>query len=184
MEIRTFDIAGLVEITPKVFYDDRGYFFESFHKARFAEAGIEEDFVQDNQSFSKKGVLRGLHFQKEPFAQGKLVRVFSGKVLDVALDLRPDSPTFGQHQSLILDSEKNNLLYIPVGFAHGFLALEDSVFMYKCTNVYHKDSEWGIRWDDPALGIDWGINNPIVSEKDEELPDFSVVANAIKRRKL
>jgi dTDP-4-dehydrorhamnose 3,5-epimerase len=180
LEFRTFPISGLIEITPTVFQDPRGYFFESFHQVRFESAGIHEQFVQDNQSFSKKGVLRGLHFQKEPYAQGKLVRVFSGRVYDVALDIRPDSPTFGQHQSLILDAEKNNLLYIPPGFAHGFLALEDSVFMYKCTQYYNKESEWGIAWNDPELGIDWGLENPLVSEKDMQLPNFKTVLATLK----
>jgi dTDP-4-dehydrorhamnose 3,5-epimerase len=126
-------------------------------------------FVQDNQSFSVKGVLRGLHFQKAPYAQGKLVRVLVGKVLDIAVDLREDSPTFGKYESFLLDAAQQNMAYIPEGFAHGFVALEDSVFSYKCTNTYHKASESGLIWNDPDLNIDWGIANPIVSSKDQEL---------------
>jgi dTDP-4-dehydrorhamnose 3,5-epimerase len=170
MEFRKFAIDGLVEIQPRIFNDSRGYFFESYQYELFKNNGIPEVFVQDNQSFSVKGVVRGLHLQKDPFAQGKLVRVIQGKVLDIAVDLRPGSPTFGQHQSVLLDAEKNNIFYVPPGFAHGFSALEDAVFSYKCTNYYHKESEIGIRWNDPELGIDWGIENPIVSDKDQLLP--------------
>lgn len=170
MQIRETSIAGLVEIFPRVFEDDRGFFFESYNEALFKKLGLPTNFVQDNQSFSIKGVVRGLHFQNEPFAQGKLVRVISGRVLDVAVDIRPDSPTFGKHEVFELRSDTNNMAYVPGGFAHGFVALEDSVFSYKCTNVYNKGAESGILWNDPDLGIDWGIENPIVSEKDMILP--------------
>ncbi len=170
MEFRKTRIEGLVEIFPKIFNDSRGYFFESYKKELFAANGIPFDFVQDNQSFSTAGVLRGLHFQNEPYAQGKLVRVISGKVIDIAVDLRPDSPTFGQYESFVLDSIRQNMVYVPEGFAHGFATLEDAVFSYKCTNPYHKASESGIIWNDPDLNIDWGIQNPNVSEKDLELP--------------
>jgi dTDP-4-dehydrorhamnose 3,5-epimerase len=172
MQIRETSIAGLVEIFPRVFEDERGMFFESYNEQVFLKLGLPTHFVQDNQSFSKKGVVRGLHFQNAPFAQGKLVRVISGRVLDVAVDIRPDSPTFGKHEIFELRSDINNIAYIPEGFAHGFVALEDSVFSYKCTNVYDKASESGILWSDPDLGIDWGVENPIVSEKDIILPTF------------
>jgi dTDP-4-dehydrorhamnose 3,5-epimerase len=169
MEFRESYIKDLFEITPKVFGDERGYFLESYNEKAFKDHGITAKFVQDNQSFSVKGVLRGLHFQRPPFAQGKLVRVISGKVLDVAVDLRKDSPTFGKYDSFILDAKKANMVYVPEGFAHGFAALEDCIFAYKCTNLYNKESEGGINWADPSLNIDWGVRNPIVSEKDQVL---------------
>lgn len=172
MEFKESFIKGLFEIQPRIFEDERGFFFESYNKDAFAKHGLDFDFVQDNQSFSVKGVLRGLHFQKEPFAQGKLVRVVKGKVLDVVVDLRRSSPTFGQHATFVLEAEKNNMVYVPEGFAHGFLALEEAIFMYKCTNLYNKASESGIIWNDPTLNIDWGIKAPNVSEKDLILPAF------------
>ncbi len=175
MQIRETSIAGLVEIFPRVFQDDRGFFFESYNEEVFEKLGLPTNFVQDNQSFSIKGVVRGLHFQNAPFAQGKLVRVISGRVLDVAVDIRPDSPTFGKHEVFELRSDTNNMAYIPEGFAHGFVALEDSVFSYKCTNVYNKGAESGLLWNDPELGIDWGVENPIVSEKDVILPTFKAL---------
>ena len=171
MDFKTFEIEGLVEFQPRVFRDDRGYFLETFSMKWFEPLGIKPDFVQDNQSVSKKGVLRGLHFQKPPYAQGKLVRVSSGKALDVAVDLRKNSLTYGQHVSCILDAEKQNVFYVPEGFAHGFVALEDNTtFLYKCTDYYQPSAEGGILWNDPELGIDWGIENPLVSPKDEVLP--------------
>jgi dTDP-4-dehydrorhamnose 3,5-epimerase len=169
MEFRQSSIKGLVEIIPRLFRDERGVFFESYTEKLFQENGVNAVFVQDNQSFSVKNVLRGLHFQKPPFAQGKLVRVIKGKVLDVAVDIRKDSPTYGQHEAVILDAEKCNMFYVPEGFAHGFLALEEAIFAYKCTNYYHKESESGIIWNDPELKINWGIKNPMVSGKDMEL---------------
>lgn len=179
-ELRGTPIAGLLEIFPKVFHDSRGYFFESFRQDWLTKEGIKENWVQDNQSFSQKGTVRGLHFQVTPFAQAKLVRVITGKVLDVAVDLRKNSPTFGAHFSTILDGEKNNLLYIPAGFAHGFSVLEDAIFAYKCSNYYHKASEGGILWSDPALGIDWQVAEPIISEKDQlwmTLEEFKIHSN-------
>ena len=171
-------IKGLFEITPRIFKDERGYFFESYSKKLFEENGIGVEFVQDNQSLSAKNVLRGLHFQKEPHAQAKLVRVITGRVLDVAIDLRKDSPTFGKYDSVVLDSEKGNMFYIPAGFAHGFLTLEEqTIFAYKCTNFYNKASESGILWNDPDINIDWGIANPLVSEKDMQLPSFKEISN-------
>lgn len=169
MQVRQTAIEGLIELIPRVFEDERGHFFETYNKPLFVSLGLPMDFVQDNQSFSVKGVLRGLHMQNSPFSQGKLVRVISGQVLDVAVDLRPDSSTFGQYETFLLDAKLANMAYIPEGFAHGFVALEDSVFCYKCTNVYNKGAESGIIWNDPDLNIDWGITNPIVSEKDQEL---------------
>ncbi|MPR32246.1 dTDP-4-dehydrorhamnose 3,5-epimerase [Salmonirosea aquatica] len=172
MQIRETSIAGLVELTPRVFEDERGAFFVSFNVEAFQKAGLPTGFVQDNQSFSVKGVVRGLHFQNSPFAQGKLVRVIVGRVIDVAVDIRPESPTFGQYELFELDAKRCNMAYIPEGFAHGFAALEDSVFSYKCTNLYNKACEAGIIWNDPVLNIDWGIAHPIVSDKDKELPTF------------
>jgi dTDP-4-dehydrorhamnose 3,5-epimerase len=172
MVIKKTNIEGLIEIFPKVYYDDRGCFLETYNAKRLIEEGIKDEFVQDNQSFSKKGVLRGLHFQTPPFEQGKLVRAITGKVLDVAVDIRKGSPTFGQYYSCILDGNINNMLYIPPGFAHGFSALEDAVFHYKCTAVYHKDSESGIIWNDPELKIDWMLSDPIISGKDQLLNSF------------
>lgn len=175
MEFRKTSIEGLIEVLPRIFGDERGYFLESYHKQTFADNGIPFEFVQDNQSLSSAGVLRGLHFQREPHAQGKLVRVIMGKVLDVAVDLRPGSPTFGKHEKFVLDAKIQNMVYIPAGFAHGFLALEQSLFTYKCTNFYNKASEGGIIWNDPDLGIDWGIENPNISQKDLELPQFKEI---------
>lgn len=174
MEFRESDkIKGLIEVTPKVFEDNRGYFFESYREELFQKNGISERFVQDNQSFSTKGVLRGLHYQRAPFAQGKLVRVIMGSVLDVAVDIRPDSPTFGQYEAFLLTAQNQKMLYLPPGFAHGFVTLEDAIFTYKCTNLYDKASEGGIIYNDPALNIDWGITDPVVSEKDLILPVLS-----------
>lgn len=181
MQIRETSIKGLVELTPRVFRDDRGFFFESYNEGVFKELGLPTNFVQDNQSFSVKGVVRGLHFQNAPFAQGKLVRVISGRVLDIAVDIRPESPTFGKHEVFDLRSDINNMAYIPEGFAHGFVALEDSVFSYKCTNVYNKESESGLLWNDPELGIDWGVSDPIVSEKDVILPTLKELFAEIKK---
>ena len=172
MEFRQTSIEGLIEILPRIFGDERGYFLESYHKKAFSDNGIPFDFVQDNQSLSSAGVLRGLHFQRDPHAQGKLVRLIMGKALDVAVDLRPGSPTFGKHEKFLLDAKLQNMVYIPAGFAHGFMALEQCLFTYKCTNFYDKASEGGIIWNDPDLGIDWGIENPNISQKDLELPKF------------
>lgn len=173
MEIITTKIKDLLIIKPDVFEDGRGYFFESYNRMKFVEAGIPFSFVQDNESKSQKGVLRGLHFQNPPYAQGKLVRVMKGSVLDVAVDIRKDSPTYGQWDSILL-SEHNKMMYwVPEGMAHGFVTLEnDTVFFYKCTNLYNKASEGSIRWNDPDLNIEWGIQNPILSEKDKISPYF------------
>jgi dTDP-4-dehydrorhamnose 3,5-epimerase len=170
MEVRETYIEGLVEIYPRIFKDERGFFLETYNKPAFEKAGITTSFIQDNQSYSTKGVLRGLHFQKEPYAQAKLVSVILGSVLDVAVDLRKNSPTFGKSFSVVLEAEKRNMLLVPEGFAHGFVALEDCIFSYKCSNVYHKESESGIIWNDKDLNIDWKYSNPLVSEKDAILP--------------
>ena len=173
MELIQTDIAGLILIKPSVYEDERGYFFESYNRNAMQKVGVDVVFDQDNESRSRKNVLRGLHFQNPPFEQGKLVRVTKGAVLDVALDIRKDSPTYGKWNSLTL-SEGNRLIYwIPTGFAHGFLALEDdTVFTYKCTGMYNKESEDSIRWNDPDLNIDWGIKDPIISDKDNKAPLF------------
>ncbi|GAB1445499.1 MAG: dTDP-4-dehydrorhamnose 3,5-epimerase [Cyclobacteriaceae bacterium] len=172
MEIKTTPIEGLLEITPKVFPDNRGWFIELYKNSLFAEVNPSIKFVQENLSFSKKGVIRGLHLQLEPFAQAKLVTVVHGKILDVVVDLRKGSNNFGNVFKCILDGENHKMLYVPEGFAHGFSALEDSYFYYKCTNTYSPKHETGIRWNDSQLNIDWEISNPIISEKDQGLPSL------------
>lgn len=168
---KTTDISGLVIIEPRVFGDDRGFFLETYKKSDFVENGIAEEFIQDNHSKSQKGVLRGLHFQREPFAQGKLVRVIRGRVWDVAVDLRPESPTFKKWYGIELSAENQTMFYIPPGFGHGFVTLEnDTHFTYKCTNVYSPEHDGGVRWDDPELAIDWPLKDVLVSEKDAVLP--------------
>jgi dTDP-4-dehydrorhamnose 3,5-epimerase len=167
-------IDGLYEIQPKIFGDNRGYFFESYSERDFHEAGLSVSFVQDNQSRSVRGVLRGLHFQKT-HPQGKLVRVIDGEVFDVAVDLRPGSPSRGRWHGVVLSGEKQNQFYIPQGFAHGFLVLSGTaVFAYKCTDFYYPEDEGGIIWSDPAVGIAWpdlGMAYAL-SEKDKKLPPF------------
>lgn len=172
MKISKAALQDVLIIEPNIFEDSRGLFFESFNSITWEQQGLPYQFVQDNQSFSSKGVLRGLHFQQGTHAQGKLVRVITGRVLDVAVDLRPESPTFGEWEFYDLDGKTNKMVYIPTGFAHGFLALEDSIFSYKCTAGYNKESEGGIIWNDPKLKIEWPINQPNVSEKDLVLPSF------------
>ena len=172
MKIEKTFIKDLLVISPIVFSDERGYFFESYNKQKLHE--IQNlDFVQDNESRSQKGVLRGLHFQKPPHAQSKLVRVITGSVLDVAVDLRKDSATYGQYYKHLLTAENKQQLFIPKGFAHGFLVLEDhTIFSYKCTNYYHKASEVSISWNDPTLKIDWPEKSPIISQKDQNALSF------------
>lgn len=168
MEITETEIKGLFIIQPKVFADQRGYFFESYNAEVFKSKGINATFLQDNQSLSNKGVLRGLHFQAPPYEQGKLVRVITGAVLDVAVDIRKNSPTYGQHVAIELTEENKTMFYIPPGFAHGFATLRDStIFSYKCTNVYNKASEGCVLWNDVSLGINWLLQNPVLSEKDQ-----------------
>ena len=174
MKFVKIEIEGLVVIEPNVFEDDRGHFYESYNKERFEKNGIKDLFVQDNQSLSQKGVLRGLHFQNPPCAQAKLIRVIKGKVLDIAVDLRKESPTYGEHYSIELSASNKKMFYIPTGFAHGFLTLEDdTIFSYKCSNFYNKESEDALLWNDATLGIDWKIITPLLSDKDKEAPSFN-----------
>jgi dTDP-4-dehydrorhamnose 3,5-epimerase len=169
-------LKGCFILEPQVFEDDRGYFFESYNHKAFCNAiGREVVFVQDNFSFSKKGVLRGLHYQKGEHAQAKLVSVLEGKVQDVVVDIRKDSPTYGQHISIELSSDNKKQLFVPRGFAHGFLVLSETAhFFYKCDNYYNKEAEEGIRYDDATLGIDWnvGLNKPFLSKRDSSLYQF------------
>lgn len=174
MNIITTHIEGVLIVEPRVFGDERGYFFESFNERDFESAtGLDVKFVQDNESCSKRGVLRGLHFQKEPYAQAKLVRVVRGRVLDVAVDIRPESPTFGRYVATELSGENHRQMFIPKGFAHGYVVLEDdTVFQYKCDEYYHPEAEGGIAWNDPEIGIEWPLpeSELILSEKDKNRP--------------
>lgn len=176
MEIEQISLIGCYLMTPQTFTDERGVFFESFNKKRFSElTGLSADFVQDNQSLSHKGVLRGLHFQTGNFGQAKLVRVITGSVMDVVVDMRLESKTFGQHFTVLLSAQNNKQLYIPRGFAHGFLVLEDhTIFSYKCDNYYNQPSEKGIIFNDKTLNIDWQFpeSEMIISQKDKILPTF------------
>ena len=168
MKITQTPIESLLIIEPRIFQDKRGSFFETWNESLFRNNGLDIKFLQDNQSVSHKGVLRGLHFQNPPFEQGKLVRVIKGSVLDVAVDLRKGSNTYGKHFTIELTGNNNKMFWIPPGFAHGFLTLEDNtIFAYKCTNIYNKDSEGCILWNDQDLNIDCGNLNPIVSDKDQ-----------------
>tara|TARA_B100001175_G_C19474456_1_gene623504 strand:- start:816 stop:1358 length:543 start_codon:yes stop_codon:yes gene_type:complete len=176
MEICKLDIEGLLLFRPEVFKDNRGHFFESWSKLTFNSLGLDLDFVQDNKSLSYKGVLRGLHFQNPPFAQGKLVSVIRGSVLDVAVDIRKLSPTYGKYVAVELSDRNNTLFWIPPGFAHGFVALEDNtIFSYKCSEIYNKEFEGSIIWNDKDLNIDWGLKSPIVSEKDLKAETFKTL---------
>ncbi len=169
MEVIETKLKGVLVLKPKVFEDARGYFFESYNANLFKQAGLDLDFVQDNQSLSQKGVLRGLHFQNNPWAQGKLVRVINGAVFDVAVDIRKSSPTYGQWFGMELNEKNKWMMYIPPGFAHGFATLLDNtIFSYKCTNFYNKASEDCLLWNDPDIGIDWNLENPLLSDKDLE----------------
>lgn len=169
MEIIKTRLKNLVILKPKVFADERGYFFESYNQKLFQGAGLNLNFVQDNQSLSQQGVLRGLHFQNQPHAQGKLVRVITGAVYDVAVDIRKDSPTYGEWFGVELTEDNKWMMYVPEGFAHGFLTLKNNtIFSYKCTNFYNKESEDCILWNDPDLNIEWKVKDPILSAKDLE----------------
>lgn len=175
MTVKETIIPGVLILEPRVFKDDRGYFYESYSKKAFTDLGIAADFVQDNQSFSQKGTVRGLHAQANPFAQGKLVRVLQGSVMDVAVDARVGSPTYGRHVAVELTAANHLQLWVPAGCLHGFVTLEDNtIFTYKVTNYYDKASETGVVWNDPALAIGWGINeeDAVLSAKDLVLPDF------------
>ncbi len=174
MKVEKTFIEGLLIIQPTIFGDHRGYFFESFRKDALKEAGVEWEFVQDNQSMSKKNILRGLHFQAPPVAQGKLVQVIKGAVLDVVVDIRKDSATYGQHFKIELTEENKTIFWIPPGFAHGFLTLaDDTIFSYKCTDYYNPKAEGSVNWNSPSLKIDWGIENPILSKKDTLAVNFT-----------
>ena len=181
MKVSETKLKGCFIIEPKLFKDDRGYFFESFNQREFEkETGIKVNFIQDNESYSSKGVLRGLHIQKGKYAQAKLVRVIKGEVLDVAVDLRNDSPTFGEYISIEISEENKKQLFIPRGFAHGFIVLSNTALLsYKCDNYYNKESEGGIIYNDKDLNIDWQLNDNeiIISEKDTFLPTFKSIFN-------
>lgn len=170
MQVVQTSLPGVIVFQPKVFADERGFFLESYHQQRYQEAGLPKVFVQDNHSCSTQHVLRGLHYQLR-FPQGKLVRVIRGEVFDVAVDIRQGSPTFGQWHGEILSAENHRQMYIPEGFAHGFLVLSDQAeFLYKCTDYYHAEDDHGISWQDPTLNITWPITTPILSVKDASLP--------------
>ena len=179
MKVEETCLKGCFVLTPSIYHDDRGLFFGSYHQQEFERLiGSQVAFVQDNHSVSNKGVLRGMHYQKGEFAQAKLIRVIKGSVLDVCVDIRTGSETFGKHFSIILDGIDNKQLFIPRGFAHGFLSLEDdTIFNYKCDNYYKKESEAGLRFNDPNLNIDWNfpLNNLIISKKDLQLPTLESI---------
>ena len=182
MKVTETAIKGVFIIEPTIFGDDRGYFFESFNEKVFAQTVGDINFVQDNESKSRYGVVRGLHFQKPPFAQSKLVRVIVGRVLDVAVDIRHGSPTFGQHVAVELTAENHLQFFMPKGIAHGFAVLsQEAVFQYKCDNFYHPESEGAIAWNDHALAIDWHIPaiDVILSEKDKHHPSLAEIADSI-----
>ena len=167
---KRFSIAGVILIEPKVFYDERGFFIETYKHSDFVRYGIKGHFVQDNHTRSKKNVIRGLHYQKNPRAQGKLVRCLSGRIFDVAVDIRKGSPTFGQWVGIELSEENNCMFYIPPAFAHGFAVLSDVAdVIYKCTEEYSPENDGGIIWNDPEIKINWPVQNPILSEKDQKL---------------
>lgn len=176
MPFLTCSLKGLVIVEPTIFEDSRGYFFEAYNQNLFQQNGVDCHFVQDNQSRSSYGVIRGLHYQLNPFAQSKLVRVLEGEILDVAVDMRKNSPNYGQHFSIVLSAENKKQLFIPPGFAHGFSVLSPiAIVLYKCDAFYNKQSEAGIRYDDPHLNIDWQVETgkEVISEKDIQLPFFS-----------
>jgi dTDP-4-dehydrorhamnose 3,5-epimerase len=173
MEVTKTSFDGLLIMQPNVFQDDRGCFFEYFRMDVLIDFGVNAEFVQSNESQSQKNVLRGLHFQNPPFEQGKLTRVVKGAVMDVAVDIRKSSPNYGKWFAYELNEINKTILWIPPGFAHGFLTLADNtIFQYECTNYYHKDSEGSIRWNDPTINIDWKISDPIISDKDKFAPLF------------
>jgi len=179
MKFEELNLKDLILITPQVFGDERGFFLETYNKEAFKKEGLDIEFIQDNHSCSTAGVIRGLHFQLPPFTQGKLVRATKGSILDVVVDLRKTSSTYKGVAKILLDDKKKQMLYVPVGFAHGFVSLENCEVQYKCTNLYNKSSESGIRWDDPDLKIEWGIKDPIVSEKDMQLPYLSTIESSL-----
>jgi len=177
MILEKTNIEDIILLTPRVYKDERGYFMESYNQKK-VEILIKDRFVQDNESVSHKNVLRGLHFQLPPYAQSKLIRVVKGSILDIAVDLRKDSSTYGEHFKHVLSGENKKQLYIPVGFAHGFLSLEDNTILnYKCSDYYSASAEAAIIWNDPQLKIDWGIENPILAEKDQLAENFITFEN-------
>ncbi|MCB9789526.1 dTDP-4-dehydrorhamnose 3,5-epimerase [Candidatus Nomurabacteria bacterium] len=179
MEFKELELQGVYLITPNVFGDNRGFFMETYNQKLFEDAGLNLNFIQDNHSRSAKGTLRGIHYQLPPFAQDKLVRVTQGAVIDVAVDLRMSSDTFGKHVAVELSEDNKQMLLVPKGFGHAFIALTDTVdFQYKVTAPYAPDHDRGIAWDDPALGIDWGVKEPILSEKDTKHRRLSDVPKA------
>ena len=179
MKVTETDLPGVLILEPRVFGDDRGFFMETWQRERYREAGIDVDFVQDNLSFSRKGVLRGLHFQN-PHAQGKLVQVLQGEVFDVAVDIRVGSPTFGRWAGINLSADNKRQFYVPPDFAHGFCVLsETALFSYKCTDLYHPESEGSILWNDPAIGIDWPVSDPSLSEKDAQAPTLDSMSESL-----
>lgn len=172
--VEKLPIEGLAIVQPKAFHDDRGFFMETYSEQALHQAGIQTKFVQDNLSYSKQGTVRGLHFQAPPHAQAKLVTVFLGKVLDVVVDIRKGSPTYGKSYAIELSYENKTAFFVPAGFAHGFSVLSETcIFYYKCSNYYNKPSEGGLLYNDPALAIDWRVASPIVSDKDKILPPLS-----------
>ena len=174
-QIEDSEISEIKIITPQIHKDDRGYFFESYNANDFKKLGLPTNFLQDNQSYSKKGTLRGLHYQLK-YQQGKLVRVIKGEVFDVAVDIRQGSPTFGKHVGVYLSDKNNKIMYIPEGFAHGYVVLSETViFQYKCTEIYHPEDEYGLLWDDKDLNIQWPVKNPILSNRDKNLPTLQSV---------
>lgn len=181
MNVIKTELAGVLIIEPKVFGDSRGFFFESYQKQRYIDAGITLDFVQDNHSRSSRGVLRGLHFQiAKP--QGKLVRVSRGEVLDVAADINPSSPTFGKHVAVLLNEDNHRQIWVPPGYAHGFVVLSEFAdFQYKCTNYYDPSDEGGIAWNDATLAIDWGVESPALSAKDQQHPTLIQYAESLRK---
>jgi dTDP-4-dehydrorhamnose 3,5-epimerase len=167
MQVTKTFIEGLLVIQPTIFHDARGYFYEPYNRKSFAEIGISEEFVQDNQSFSQKGVVRGMHFQNPPHGQAKLLRILQGSIWDVVVDIRKSSPTYGKHFGLELSAENKTIFYVPKGFAHGFVTLEDNtLLLYKCSDFYSKASEECLIWNDPDVAIPWKVSDPILSEKD------------------
>ena len=175
MKITKGSLNGVYHLEPRVYEDARGYFFESFHQIKFRNCGIDLNFVQDNQSFSTKGTLRGLHFQN-PVAQGKLIRVLHGEIFDVAVDIRQGSPTFGRWESQVLSARNKRQMLVPIGFAHGFQVLSETAeILYKCSDFYSPSHDHGILWSDPELAIDWPLDNPVLSEKDRTQPKLSEI---------
>jgi dTDP-4-dehydrorhamnose 3,5-epimerase len=182
MEVRETGIEGLLLLCPKIFEDERGYFFESFNDAAYKKAGLNFDFIQDNISKSKKNTIRGLHFQTGEMAQGKLCQVVSGKVLDVAVDIRIDSPTLGKHYQVVLSEENHLQVWMNPGFAHGFAVLSEvAIFSYKCTQLYSREHESAILYNDPDLNIDWKVDSPILSEKDLQAHTFREYIENVKK---